>query len=150
MESRSVVVSNCRSNLLYLVAWLPLETWSLSSWGLGGIRSWSSSCTTFLVLKLHAQDCRLLLSWTTAFWTGITWPPRTSCRRSMKHWVHQDESQCFPFLNASLSMICHQIFGVASEGTKVNEINLNWIRGTRFRLVQALQRVIILRPVWLY
>jgi hypothetical protein len=47
-----------------------------------------------------------------------------------------------PFLT-----VCRQIFEVVSEGTQVDVINLKWTRGTRFRLIWALRRVIILRPV---
>jgi hypothetical protein len=48
-----------------------------------------------------------------------------------------------------LSMIYHQIFGVGTEEMQVDEINLRWTRGMRFRLVRSLWRVINLRLVWL-
>jgi hypothetical protein len=46
------------SDLSELVAWPPLETWLLSSWGSEGTQSRSSSCVALLVHERGAQDRR--------------------------------------------------------------------------------------------
>jgi hypothetical protein len=91
----------------------------------------SLSCTTLLIVEPGAQDHRRAPLWTMTFQTGTGCPSGASHRRSTMPWVHKDESQRSLLPGVPLSTSGRQIFGVGSEETQIDEINLMWIQGTR-------------------
>jgi hypothetical protein len=150
-----------------VVAWLPLETWSLSSWGPEGTHSWSSSCGALLVRESGAQDHRhtslfLLLSRV----LKIIVVRRCEWRRCEQELhtrqkllvvdprCHESIRMNFsasPLPGASLSTSGRQIFGVGSKRTQVDEINLMWTHDTWFLDWFGPSRgVIVIHPLLMY
>jgi hypothetical protein len=121
--------------------------WSLSFWSLDGTRSRWSSCAALLALEPGTQDLRLLPSWMAVEQESHVRQELLIVDPRHPKFIKMNLSAS-SFLGAPLSMSHHQIFGVGSEETQIDEINLRWTRDTKFRLIRVLRRVIVLRLVW--